>query len=58
MIFTNLSPRWILVAKKHIRGCEPVLMKFNNLDELVLASLRLRGIGYSLIRTFPAKMPA
>lgn len=55
VVYTDLRPRWVLVAGGHVRGCEAVLLKFNNMDNMVIASSRLRGIGYTLIRTFPVK---
>lgn len=53
--YTDLRPRWVLVARGHVRGCEAVSLKFNNINDMVAASSRLRGIGYTLIRTFPEK---
>ena len=54
---TDLKPFWsrILVARGHVRGCEAISIRFNDLGKMIDASMHLRGIGYTLIRSFPAK---
>lgn len=50
-----MNAQWIVVAGGHARSGETMSMRFGDLNQMLVAIVRLRAFGYSLIRTYPAR---
>lgn len=51
--YTDLRPRWMLLASNHVRGEKNTSVKATTIDELIDVSRHLKGYGYKTVKTYP-----